>query len=436
MRATASRIEYGFCVEDQTTSLPVSASRYASAPRVSIGTPASRAWRQRSPHDDVGCARAPARRRPRRPRATWTAALSGQSVVKARGRGQRRLGRHQRGERLVVHGDALERVGQAIGVVGDDHGHRLAHVADEVAGEDGGRERAALVRPFGPGQDRARRLGQVAGAHAATTPGAVRAALSSTSGDARVGMEASHDAEVQRPRAREVVQVAARPDEEAAIFLPSRRAADQVAGLVHAAQCNRPWRAEGRAARLTSPETAAQCSRSARHGRQHSARGVTRSSDGHPHRLSQERGPHGRAPGRATGDAGAGACRSQGTTTCWTTSPPATARSASPSPGAIPSRSWRWTGPPCWPSPRTMRARPAWPTATARCRAARSMWTMGTATTSSCSPTSSITSIRRPARGCSPRCGRRSPREGARSPSSSYRTRTASRPLSPQPSAS
>ena len=75
--------------------------------------------------------------------------------------------------------------------------------------------------------------GRSAALHAATTPGKVRASRVSIRADARVAMGASHHAEVQQSLAGHVVEIPAGAHEEAAVFLPSRRAADQVAGLVH-----------------------------------------------------------------------------------------------------------------------------------------------------------------------------------------------------------
>ena len=67
------------------------------------------------------------------------------TLVHARRRSHRGLGRHQRGQRLVVHGDELQGVGQPGGIVGDRDGYGLAHVADDPAGQDLLGERPALV---------------------------------------------------------------------------------------------------------------------------------------------------------------------------------------------------------------------------------------------------------------------------------------------------
>src|SRR5512132_3610729 len=71
-------------------------------------------------------------------------------------------------------------------------------------------------------------------------------------------MGASHHAEVQQSLAGHVVEIPAGAHEEAAVFLASRRAADQVAGLVHPRSVTALGaRGEGP---LTSPQMAAQCS--------------------------------------------------------------------------------------------------------------------------------------------------------------------------------
>ena len=85
----------------------------------------------------------------------------GPPLVHARGRGHGGLRRHQRRQRLVVHGDQLQRVGQPGGIVGDHHGHGLADVADDSAREDLLGERAALVRAAVRGGDGGSDVGQV-----------------------------------------------------------------------------------------------------------------------------------------------------------------------------------------------------------------------------------------------------------------------------------
>ena len=87
--------------------------------------------------------------------------IVGPALVKARRGGQRLLGRDEGRARLVVHDHPLERVGQAIGIVGHHHGHRLAHVTDHVPREDGRGEGPALVRALGAREDGPDRLGQI-----------------------------------------------------------------------------------------------------------------------------------------------------------------------------------------------------------------------------------------------------------------------------------
>jgi hypothetical protein len=156
--------------------------------------------------------------------------------------------RHDRRPYLVVHRDAVDGVGRAVGIVGDDHRDRLADVADDVARQHGGGERPALVRTLGAGQDRPRRLGKVGGGphrgDARERPRLARVHLQ----DARVRVMAAHDADVEHAGAVHVVEIAARALEQAAVFHASRRAADEIAVLVHAAQCNRGGRwGKGRA---------------------------------------------------------------------------------------------------------------------------------------------------------------------------------------------
>jgi hypothetical protein len=153
--------------------------------------------------------------------------------VQSRLGGQRLFRRDEGGQRLVVDGDALDRIGQAIGIVGHHHRHALADVADDVAREDTSREGAALVRALGAGQDGPRRLGQIGGAPRRDDTGQGPRIAHVDRADARVAMGASHHAEVQQSLAGHVVEIPAGAHEEAAVFLSSRRAADQVAGLVH-----------------------------------------------------------------------------------------------------------------------------------------------------------------------------------------------------------
>src|SRR6185295_15258463 len=110
----------------------------------------------------------------------------------------------------------------------------------------------ALVRALGAGQDGPRRLRQIGSTPRRDDTGQGPRIAHVDRADARVAMGASHHAEVQQSLAGHVVEIPAGAHEEAAVFLASRRAADQVAGLVHAAQCNRRGPASGQFASRAS----------------------------------------------------------------------------------------------------------------------------------------------------------------------------------------
>ena len=140
---------------------------------------------------------------------------------------RRRLRRRDRGQGIVVDEDGVHRVAQAIRIVRDDHGHRLADVPHDVGRQHDlhvglGAGRAAERR-----RDPARDLGQIGGRvnreHARDGARVVRR----DAPEARVGVEASHDAQVRGVRPTEVVEVAPAAQEERRVLLAARRGADR-----------------------------------------------------------------------------------------------------------------------------------------------------------------------------------------------------------------
>ena len=152
--------------------------------------------------------------------------IVGPGLVHATLTGRRGVRRHDRGQGIVVDDDGVHRVAQAIRIVRDDHGHRLAHVPHHVGREDGlhvgpGAGRAAEGRG-----DPARDLGEVGRREDREHAGHGARLVRGDPADARVGVEAAHHAQVHGSRAAQVVEVAPASKEEGRVLLPAGRRAD------------------------------------------------------------------------------------------------------------------------------------------------------------------------------------------------------------------
>src|SRR5438093_685433 len=126
----------------------------------------ARAWdaaarlerRRRAPSVLEGLAQHHRRVRERAVHVTLAVAATEENAV---GR-QRRLDRRDRRERLVLHPDALARVGNDVGIRRHDRGDRLPAEVDAAVGEDGPRGRREPVA-FEPGLERPRDRADVGG---------------------------------------------------------------------------------------------------------------------------------------------------------------------------------------------------------------------------------------------------------------------------------
>ena len=136
--------------------------------------------------------------------------------------------RHARdgGQRLVVDDHARERVGETIGIVGDDDRERLAHVPRHVAREDGDRPRPALRRCTVRVRQRVRARVEIGGGPCGDDA-RLRARIRGVdSANARVPVDAANDAEMQAAHGGDVVEEAAGAADEALIGHAARRGAD------------------------------------------------------------------------------------------------------------------------------------------------------------------------------------------------------------------
>ena len=96
------------------------------------------------------------------------------------------------------------------------------------------------MRAFGAGEDRPRRLREIVGAPRRDHAGRGTRVTQIDPEDTGVSVRASHDAEMKKTLAGEVVQIPAGTFEKASVFLASRRAPDRSGDVVHAGQCTRP----------------------------------------------------------------------------------------------------------------------------------------------------------------------------------------------------
>jgi hypothetical protein len=147
-----------------------------------------------------------------------------------------RFRRHDGRQGIVVHDDGVQRVAQAVRIVRDDDGDRLADVPHDVRGEDdlhvglGARRAAERCR------DAAGDLGQIGRGVDREDAGHGASVISRDAPEARVAVKAAHDTQVRGARAAEVVEVAAAPHEEGHVLLAARRGADGIRSRAHA-----PW---------------------------------------------------------------------------------------------------------------------------------------------------------------------------------------------------
>ena len=139
------------------------------------------------------------------------------------------LGRRHGRERLVVDHDPVHRVGQAIRVVRQDDGHRLADVPHHL------RREHALHVGTGPGRVAERRgnpsgdLRQVGGGQD-RDPRHSASLVRDDPAEPGVRVGASYHAEVNGPGASEVVQVPAAALQQGDVLLAARRRADRARG--------------------------------------------------------------------------------------------------------------------------------------------------------------------------------------------------------------
>ena len=127
--------------------------------------------------------------------------------------------------RLPRHADGLGAVGRAVRIVGDDDGHRLAHVAHHRLGD-----RLVVVRAHGrrrrERRNAGRALGQIArGEHGHDAGQPTRGARVDRA-HMGVGVRAAHDGGVEQPLEADVIHVAAAAGEKTTIFLAKHASAD------------------------------------------------------------------------------------------------------------------------------------------------------------------------------------------------------------------
>ena len=196
----------------------------ASTPRGSIGMPATRGYAKRPLHDDVGLARSPRR-------VARLAFGSRREVVAASPRGRSAPAAiaarpaDAAGSGSYSHDDAVERVGEPIGIVRHDNGDGIAGVARAVAGEHGmtwRRPRGSGTSGGTVGASSGSSLERPHGEHAVER----RAPLAVDSAHPRVSVGTADQSEVEQVRRADVVEVAAASGDEAGVFLPLERGAD------------------------------------------------------------------------------------------------------------------------------------------------------------------------------------------------------------------
>ena len=123
------------------------------------------------------------------------------------------------------HADGLGAVGRAVGIVGDDDGHRLADVAHDRLGD-----RLVMVRAHRRrGCERrhaGRALGQIARGEHGDDAGQPSRAARVDRANAGVGVRAAHDGGVEHALDADVVHVAAAPGEKTTILGATDAGAD------------------------------------------------------------------------------------------------------------------------------------------------------------------------------------------------------------------
>jgi len=127
--------------------------------------------------------------------------------------------------RLPRHAHGFGAVGRAVGVVGDDHGHRLAGVPRH--GVRDGRVAVGAHRGRGHQRRHARRaLGQLARGEDGDDAGDPQRPARVDGADARVGVRAAHDGRVQEALDAKVVHVTAAAGEQTGVLEATSASAD------------------------------------------------------------------------------------------------------------------------------------------------------------------------------------------------------------------
>jgi hypothetical protein len=143
--------------------------------------------------------------------------------------GQGRLGLGQRGQRLVLHADQVERVVRRVDVLGHDRGHRDAGGVYEAVGQDRmGWHPHVGHQPVHRHRREVRGVG--AGHHQPHPRGAARG-LDVEPRDAGVSVRGAQERHVEAARGPQIVHVAARAGQEAMVLAPLERPPDPAVTL-------------------------------------------------------------------------------------------------------------------------------------------------------------------------------------------------------------
>ena len=191
--------------------------RHGAEPRVAHPLPDDE---MRPGHGALGVADGPAGHHRR---------VVGPARVHACRRGLRRFGRRQGREPLVFDRQRLERVRELVGALGHHDRDGLADVADDVAREHRLGPGASFLRAAVRGRHGRRDLTEVRGAPGEDDAGQGPRARGDHLDEARGGLGAPHDAQVQDAVTREVVDEPSAAPQETLVFFPQRRGADHVA---------------------------------------------------------------------------------------------------------------------------------------------------------------------------------------------------------------